>query len=76
MSEIMGGREQNTCGVKTAGLAAKIPGAVWFNGFPEIADYVMEHASPGDLVITMGCGDVYKCANMMLARGRGVRDYD
>jgi UDP-N-acetylmuramate--alanine ligase len=69
MSEIMGGREKNTQGIYTADLAAKIPNAVWFEGFPEIADYVLANAKPGDLILTMGCGDVYKCANMMLARG-------
>ena len=26
----------------------------------------MSHAQPGDLVITLGCGDVYKCAKLML----------
>ena len=25
----------------------------------------MSHAAPGDLVITLGCGDVYKCAYIM-----------
>jgi UDP-N-acetylmuramate--alanine ligase len=69
LSEIMGGREQNTSGIRTAGLAAKIPQSVWFEGFREIADYVLANAKPGDLVITMGCGDVYKCAKMMVGRG-------
>lgn len=69
MSEIMGGREKNTDGVYTSQLAEKIPGSVWFPQFPEIAQYVMSHAQPGDLVITMGCGDVYKCAKMMLKQG-------
>ncbi|MCL2068930.1 MAG: UDP-N-acetylmuramate--L-alanine ligase [Oscillospiraceae bacterium] len=68
MSKIMGGREQNTFGISTADLAARIPGCVWFEGFPEIADYILRHAKPGDLVITMGCGDIYKCANMMIAK--------
>lgn len=66
MSEIMGSREKNTDGIYTSQLAAKIPGAVWFPGFDEIAAYVMEHAKEGDLVITLGCGDVYKCAKKML----------
>jgi UDP-N-acetylmuramate--alanine ligase len=26
----------------------------------------MKHAEPGDLVITMGCGDIYKAADIML----------
>ena len=67
MSEIMGSREVNTYNIYTKDLADKIPGSVWFPTFEEIAAYVMSHAQPGDLVITLGCGDVYKCAKMMLA---------
>ncbi|MBC8584120.1 UDP-N-acetylmuramate--L-alanine ligase [Youxingia wuxianensis] len=66
MSEIMGSREKNTYGVYTSHLAEKIPGSVWFPEFEEIADYVMKNAQEGDLVITLGCGDVYKCAKLML----------
>ena len=66
MSEIMGSREKNTDGVYTSQLAEKIPGSVWFPEFPEIAAYVLSHAKPGDLVLTLGCGDVYKCAHLML----------
>jgi UDP-N-acetylmuramate--alanine ligase len=66
MSAIMGGRESNTYGISTADLAAKIPGSVWFETFGEIAAYVLSHAQPGDLVLTLGCGDVYKCAHLML----------
>ena len=66
MSAIMGGREHNTYGISTADLAAKIPGSVWFETFAEIRDYILSHAEPGDLVITLGCGDVYKCAKMIL----------
>ena len=63
MSEIMGSREKNTYNVYTKDLAEKIPGSVWFNTFEEMADYTLANA--GDLVITLGCGDVYKCAYMM-----------
>lgn len=69
MSEIMGSREKNTDGVYTSQLAEKIPGSVWFPGFEEISEYVMNHAESGDLVITLGCGDVYKCAKLMLKHG-------
>lgn len=65
MSEIMGSREKNTYNIYTKDLAEKIPGSVWFNTFKEMADYTMSHAKPGDLVITLGCGDVYKCAYIM-----------
>lgn len=66
LSEIMGSREVNTYNIYARDLAEKIPGCVWFPGFEEIAAYVMERARPGDLVITLGCGDIYKCARMML----------
>lgn len=66
LSAIMGAREINTYGIHTRDLAKKIPGCVWFETFPEIARYVMQEAQPGDLVITLGCGDVYKCAHLML----------
>jgi UDP-N-acetylmuramate--alanine ligase len=69
MSEIMGGREHNTWNIYTRDLAEKIPGSVWFETFEEIADYVMANAEAGDLVLTLGCGDVYKCAKMMLKKG-------
>lgn len=67
MTAIMGGREKpEDYSVTTADLAAKIPGSIWFETQPEVAGYVMAHAQPGDLVITLGCGDIYKCAHMML----------
>ncbi len=61
----MGSREVNTDGVYTSQLAEKIPGSVWFNTFEEVVDYVTEHAKSGDLIITLGCGDIYKAAKMM-----------
>lgn len=66
MTEIMGSRETNTYGVYTSQLAEKIPNSVWFNTQEEVADYVVKNASAGDLVLTMGCGDIYKSAYMMI----------
>ena len=67
MTEIMGSRERaEDYAVRTKDLAAKIPGSVWYDTFDEVVDHVMKNARPGDLVITLGCGDVYKCAKLML----------
>ena len=66
MTEIMGSREKNTYNIYTADLAAKIPGSVWFNTFQEVVDHVKSIAEDGDLVLTLGCGDIYKAAHMML----------
>lgn len=66
MTEIMGSREVNTYGVYTSQLAEKIPGSVWFNTFDEVARYVVDNAKSGDLVITLGCGDIYKAGKIMI----------
>lgn len=66
LSEIMGSREKNTYNIYSKDLADKIEGCVWFNSFEEIRDYVLEHAKPNDLVITLGCGDIYKAAKLMI----------
>ncbi len=66
ISEIMGSREINTIGIKAKDLADKVPGSVQLDTFEEICDYVTENAGEGDLVITLGCGDVYKVARMMI----------
>lgn len=71
MTEILAVREENVYGIHTSDLAAKVPGSVWFESFEEIANYVMERAQPGDLILTLGGGDIYKCANLMVAKYKG-----
>ncbi len=67
MTAIMGGRERKEDhNITTEELAARIENSVWFETQREVANYVMQHAAPGDLVLTLGCGDIYKCAHMML----------
>jgi len=70
LSEIMGSREINTFHIYSKDLAAKIPGCACFPTFEEIAGFMAGQMQPGDLVITLGCGDVYKCARMMLAKAK------
>ena len=66
MTEIMGSRERNTYNIYTKDLADKIPGSVWFNTFEEVTDYIVKNAESGDIVITLGCGDIYKAAKMIV----------
>lgn len=66
ISAIMGSREVNTIGIKAKDLADRVPGSVQLDTFEEICDYVLANAKEGDLVITLGCGDVYKVARMMV----------
>ncbi len=80
LTDIMGSREKNTYHIYTRHLAEKMEHCVYFpqdetaeytdarkySNFDSVCQYVCEHAQAGDLVLTMGCGDVYKVAKMIL----------
>lgn len=68
LSDIMGSREENSWGVSSEQITARIPGALYLPTFDDITEYVVKNASQGDLVLTMGGGDIYKCARM-IAKG-------
>ncbi len=82
LTDIMGSREKNTYGIFTRHLAEKIPNCIWFpqdetvewtderkyQNFSQICDHICENAKEGDLVITLGCGDAYKIAKMILKK--------
>lgn len=68
MTEIMGSREVNTYGIYTKDLSEKIPGSVWFNTFEEVVEHVLKSAKKDDIVLTLGCGDIYKAAKMMVEK--------
>lgn len=68
MTPIMGSREKNTFGIKSEDIANKLSDAVVVDGFENIADTILKTAKKGDLVITMGGGDIYKAAHIIQAR--------
>ncbi|MEG0615320.1 MAG: UDP-N-acetylmuramate--L-alanine ligase [Oscillospiraceae bacterium] len=79
LTEIMGSREKNTYHIYAKDLGEKIENAVWFDNFSggetaaeyhdrnfnEICEYLADNVKDGDLVITLGCGDVYKVAKKL-----------
>ena len=52
-------------------LAAQIPNSVLVDSLEAAADWVKQNAREGDLVITLGCGDVYKLAKKLVKRLEG-----
>ncbi len=66
LTPIMGSREINTFGISSEHLLEKLNNGILLQTFEEIAEYVKENAQPEDLVITLGCGDVYKVAKLIL----------
>ena len=65
LSPIMGSREVNTYGIKSEDLAEITKNCMVLPSFESIAEYIRENVGEGDLVITLGCGDIYKCARMI-----------
>ncbi len=65
LTPIMAAREIDDLGVSSEQLMALIPDSILLPTFEEIAAYVTDNAQSGDLIITMGCGDVYKCAKLI-----------
>ena len=68
ISEILPVRETNTYGIHARDLSSRIPGGIYLKTFEEIADYAIENAREGDLILTIGGGDVYKCANLIVKK--------
>ena len=48
-------------------LARDIPGALYADSFEQAKELLLEHLREGDLLITMGAGDVYKVGEELLA---------
>lgn len=65
VSDIMGSREKNEWGVSSAQITERIPHAHYLATFEKISEFVAKNAKDGDLVLTMGGGDVYKCARQI-----------
>lgn len=60
LAEIYAARERNTIGISSRDLSAQIPGSVCFDTLPEVADYLLSIAKAGDMIVTVGAGDIYK----------------
>lgn len=60
LSEIYAARERNTINIHSSDLAAQIPGAICFDTLPEVSAYLRSIAQPGDIILTVGAGDIFK----------------
>ncbi|MBR2832093.1 MAG: UDP-N-acetylmuramate--L-alanine ligase [Oscillospiraceae bacterium] len=60
LAEIYAAREKNTEGISSRSLAEAIPGAEYFPTFEEMEARLRELASEGDIILTVGAGDIYK----------------
>lgn len=74
LAEIYAAREKNIYKISSKELLAEIKRAhpekeaYYFADFDEIANFVLNNGESGDLVITMGAGDIYKVAEIILSK--------
>ncbi len=66
LAEIYAARERNTIGISSAHVAEQIPGAVYCETLPEVTAYLRENVREGDVVITMGAGDIFRAGEALL----------
>ena len=66
LAEIYAAREQNKIGISSRDLAKKVPGAVSFETLPEVGAYLRTIAKEGDIILTVGAGDIYKAGEILL----------
>ena len=66
LAEIYAARERNTIGISSAHVAEQIPGAVYCETLPEVTAYLRENVRDGDVVITMGAGDIFRAGEALL----------
>ena len=66
LAEIYAAREWNTTGVSSRDLQAKIPGSIYCATLPEVTEKLRELAQPGDIILTVGAGDIYHAGENLL----------
>ena len=66
LTYIYAAREQNLIGVSSKMIADQLPGAVYCPTLQDVTAYLKETAQPGDLILTVGAGDIYKAGDALL----------
>ena len=67
LAEIFAAREKNTIGISSSQLAEQIPGANFYPGFDGLENALRSLAQPGDIILTVGAGDVYRIGERLVA---------
>ena len=72
LADIYAARETDTLGVSSADLAAAVSAlgteCLYLPSFEAIEDFLKKNCSPGDLLITMGAGDVVNIGEILIQK--------
>ncbi len=68
IADVYSAREKYTGEIHSCDLALAVKDAIYMNDFSAIARYVKENAKQGDLVLTVGAGDVFKIGKELVEK--------
>ncbi len=66
LTDIYAARETDDLGVSSEQLAREIPGAVYCPALADVTAKLRELARPGDLILTVGAGDIYTAGEALV----------
>ena len=66
LAEIYAARERNLVGISSGDLAELIPGSVYCQTLPDVTDCLRSIAQAGDVILTVGAGDIYRAGEALL----------
>ncbi len=66
LAEIYAARERNVYGISSKDLMEQIPGSVYCKTLPQVTDYLRSIAGEGDLILTVGAGDIFRAGEALL----------
>ena len=67
VAEIYAARERNDLGISSRDLVAKIPGSIYCATLAEVTEALAKIARPGDLILTVGAGDIVKSGENLVS---------
>ena len=66
LAEIYAAREQNTIGISSSDLCRNIPDSIYCSTLEKVTETLRLLAQPGDLILTVGAGDIYRAGEKLL----------
>ena len=74
LAEIYAAREKNTIGISSKDIADCIPGAIYCPTLADVTTKLKELARPGDLILTVGAGDIYQAGEALLQEPEAIKE--
>ena len=66
LAEIYAARERTTIGISSKHPQQQLPGSIYFASLPDVTQTLRTLAQPGDVILTVGAGDIYRAGEALL----------